>query len=56
MTLAEYLTDYASEETKETGKALVEAELTSIPNERSRAIAAENIKEIYASNRRDFRF
>ena len=45
-----------SEETKETGKALVEAELTSIPNERSRAIAAENIKEIYASNRRDFRF
>ena len=56
MTLAEYLTDYASEETKETGKALVEAELTSIPNERSRAIAAENIREIYASNRRDFRF
>lgn len=56
MTLAEYLTDYASEETRETGKALVETELTSIPNERSRAIAAENIKEIYASNRRDFRF
>ena len=56
MTLAEYLTDYASEETRETGKALVETELTTIPNERSRAIAAENIKEIYASNRRDFRF
>ena len=56
MTLAEYLTDYASEETKETGKALVETELTTIPNERSRTIAAENIKEIYASNRRDFRF
>ena len=56
MTLAEYLTDYASEETRETGKALVETELTTIPNEKSRTIAAENIKEIYASNRRDFRF
>lgn len=56
MTLAEYLTDYASDATKETGKALVEHELTTIPNERSRAIAAENIREIYASNRRDFRF
>ena len=41
---------------RRTGKALVETELTTIPNERSRTIAAENIKEIYASNRRDFRF
>ena len=56
MTLTEFLTDYASEETKQTGFALIEKELQKIPNEKVRAIAAENVKAIRASNRRDFRF
>ena len=34
MTLAEYLTDYASEATREKGFALIEAELSKIPNEK----------------------
>ena len=56
MTLTEFLTDYASEETKQTGFALIEKELQKIPNEKVRAIAAENVEAIRASNRRDFRF
>ena len=56
MTLTEYLVDYASEETKKTGFALIEQELNKIPNEKVRRIAKENIENIKASNRRDFRF
>ena len=56
MTLTEFLTDYASEETKKTGFALIEKELQKIPNEKVRAIATENVEAIRASNRRDFRF
>lgn len=56
MTLAEYLSDYASNGTRELGKALIEKELLSIPSERRQRIAAEHIREIYASNRRDFYF
>ena len=56
MTLTEFLTDYASEETKQTGFALIEKELQKIPNEKVRAIATENVEAIRASNRRDFRF
>ena len=56
MTLTEYLVDYASEETKKIGFALIEKELEKVPNEKARAIARENIECIKASNRRDFRF
>ena len=56
MTLAEYLVDYASEETKEIGFKLIEDELKKIPNEKVHSIAVENIKNIKESNRRDFRF
>ena len=56
MTLTEFLTDYASEETKQTGFALIEKELQKIPNEKVRAIATENVEAIRTSNRRDFRF
>ncbi|MBQ9997282.1 MAG: [Clostridia bacterium] len=56
MTLTEYLVDYASEETKEIGFDLVEKELNNIPKEKVKAIAAKNIEDIKASNRRDFRF
>lgn len=56
MTLSEYLVDYAGEETKKLGYALIERELAKIPGEKVRKIAAENIEQIKNSNRRDFRF
>ncbi len=56
MTLTEYLIDYASEETKKTGFALIEKELGKIPTEKVRTIAMSNISDIKNSNRRDFRF
>lgn len=56
MTLTEYLVDYASEETKKTGFALIEKELEKVTNEKVKTIAAQNIADIKASNRRDFRF
>ena len=56
MTLTEYLVDYASEETKKTGFALIEKELEKIPRERTKEIAKEHIEDIKNSNLRDFRF
>lgn len=56
MTLTEYLVDYASDETKETGFALIQRELSKITNEKVKALAAQHIADIKASNRRDFRF
>ena len=56
MTLAEYLTDYASPETVAVGNAMIDEELKKIPNEKVRTIATEHIADIRNSNRRDFRF
>ncbi len=56
MTLAEYLEDYASPETKAIGDKLIERELERIPKEKVRGIAKRNIEEIRNKNRRDFRF
>ncbi len=56
MTLTEYLEDYASEETKKIGYKLIDDELKKIPGEKVRSIAEQNIRDIKASNRRDFRF
>ena len=56
MTLAEYLEDYASPETKETGYRMIEEELKKIPKDKVREITREHIAEIRSSNRRDFRF
>ncbi len=56
MTLTEYLTDYASEETKAVGTKLVDEEIKKVPGEKIRKIAEENIKAIREDNRRDFRF
>ena len=56
MTLTEFLTDYASEETKKAGFEMIERELARIPKDKVRAIARENIEAIRSSNRRDFRF
>ena len=56
MTLTEFLVDYASEETKKIGFELIEKELEKVPNPKAREIAIQNVKDIKASNRRDFRF
>lgn len=56
MTLAEYLVDYASEETKRIGFELIEKELEKIPTDKVKKIAKEHIADIKASNKRDFRF
>ena len=56
MTLAEFLEDYASPETKKAGYEMIERELKRIPKEKVRQIAEQNINDIRTSNRRDFRF
>ena len=56
MTLAEYLEDYASPETKKLGYEMIERELEKIPNEKTRAIAKGHIEEIRTTDHRDFRF
>ncbi len=55
MTLKEYLMDYASEETRVVGEALIQAELSNIPKEQVRRIAKEHLEQI-AEGIRDFRF
>jgi 2-iminoacetate synthase len=55
MTLKEYLIDYASEDTRKIGEALIEAELNNIPKEKVREICKENLTKI-EQGIRDFRF
>ena len=55
MTLKEYLEDYASEDTKKVGEAMIEKEINNVPNENTRKILIENLKKI-ANGERDFRF
>ncbi len=55
MTLKEYLEDYASEETKAIGEALIAQELKKIPNKTVQNRAAEYIGNIHLG-KRDFRF
>ena len=56
MTLCEYLEDYADEETKAAGYAMIERELEKVTNPKVKEIARKNIEDIRNSNRRDFRF
>ncbi len=56
MTLKEYLTDYASEETKAIGDKIIEEQLLKIPNEKVRKIATQYISDIAENGKRDFRF
>ena len=56
MTLAEYLVDYASDETKKAGFEMIDRELERIPKQKVKDIAKQNIEDIKNSNRRDFRF
>ena len=55
ITLKEYLEDYASEDTKRKGEALILRELENIPNEKVREIAKANLEKIH-NGQRDFRF
>ena len=56
MTLAEYLTDYASPETKEKGYALIEQEVEKIPNPKTKMLTKQHLEEIRTTDHRDFRF
>mgnify|MGYP001528294742 FL=1 len=55
MTLEEYLVDYASPETEELGRRLIQDELKNIPNEKVRQIVVERLDRIKHGDR-DFRF
>lgn len=55
MTLKEYLMDYASEDTRRIGEALIESELGNISSDKVRKICSENLEKIQ-NGIRDFRF
>ena len=55
MTLKEFLMDYASEETRVIGEALIQAELENIPKEKVKLICSDHLEKI-AIGIRDFRF
>ena len=55
MTLKEYLMDYASQDTREKGEAMIAREIQNIPKEKVRQIVREHPEEIEKGNR-DFRF
>ena len=55
LTLKEYLEDYASEETKKIGDAMIEKELEKVTNPKIREIARGRLKDI-ENGKRDFRF
>ena len=55
ITLREYLSDYASPETKKKGEEIIAREIERIPNERIREKARKNLEEII-EGKRDFRF
>lgn len=56
MTLQEYLTDYASPETKAVGEKLIEREILNVPDEKRRQRAIDYLNEIKNGGKRDFRF
>ena len=55
MTLKEYLEDYASEDTRRKGEAVIEQEIPRIASDKVRAIAVQHLKEM-REGKRDFRF
>lgn len=56
MTLQEYLTDYASPETKKIGEELIAREILNVPDEKRRQRAIDYLDEIKNGGKRDFRF
>ena len=55
MTLKEFLMDYASEETRKIGEALIEKELANVQKDKVRSICIDNLAKIELGTR-DFRF
>ena len=55
LTLKEYMEDYAGDDTKSKGLAMIDRELEKIPNEKVRQIAKQHLTEI-SEGKRDFRF
>ncbi len=55
LTLQEFLMDYASEDTVESGKKLIKNELSNIPNEKTREMCKDMLENI-TKGKRDFRF
>jgi len=55
-TLAEYLTDYASEETRRAGFSLIERELSRVESEKTREQVSRRIEKIRTSDERDLYF
>lgn len=55
MTLKEYLLDYASDDTRKKGLALIEQEINHIPKEKVQDLVRQHLEEIEQGNR-DFRF
>lgn len=55
MTLREYLEDYATQDTKKVGEALIEGEIKNVPNAKVRGIVEKRLDEI-KNGSRDFRF
>ncbi len=55
MTLKEYLTDYATNETKKTGKELLLKEIEKIEDKKIKSIVLENLEKI-SQGQRDFKF
>jgi len=55
ITLKEFLTDYASEETGKIGEKFIKEELEKIQNQKVKNILINNLKEI-EQGKRDFRF
>lgn len=55
MTLKEYLMDYACEDTRKVGEALIQEEIPNIPKDNVKEIVLKHLKEI-ENGSRDFRF
>ena len=56
MTLQEFLTDYASPETKKIGEELIRREIQNVPDPKRRERAINYLDEIVNEGKRDFRF
>ncbi|KAA3613138.1 MAG: [FeFe] hydrogenase H-cluster radical SAM maturase HydG [Calditrichaeota bacterium] len=56
ITLQEYLYDYSSEETKESGKKLIQRQLSNMPDSKMKTRVVERLNKIEHSNERDFYF
>ena len=56
MTLQEYLSDYASPETRKIGEELIAKEILKVPDEKRRQRAIDYLEQIKVGGKRDFRF